>query len=189
MRKIVIFPSLVLRKQAKEVDRVDERLRREVADLRRLLEKSENGAALAAPQIGVSKRFFGRKDEDGVRVVVNPEIRKTFGRKEYPMMDKDDGSKEGFLEGCLSFPGYYGRVKRWLKIEAGWQEIVRGRLVERGEVLKAFEAIVFQHERDHLNGVLFVDHIKEDKGKFFKREGGKLVKGRVREVLRWEVKN
>lgn len=162
---------------------MDEKLKREMRELEELLKENQNGAALAAPQIGVSRRFFARRDKGQMQVLINPEIMKTFGRKEYPMIDKDDGSKEGFLEGCLSFPGYYGRMKRWLRIEVGWQELLRGRLVKKSGILGGFEAIVFQHERDHLDGILFVDHIKKDKGKFFKWEGGKMVKEKVREVL------
>jgi len=186
MRKIVVFPNPVLRKQAREIGRVDGELKKEVADLKRLLKESENGAALAAPQIGVSKRFFGRKDKKEMKVVLNPKIVRSFGKKEYPMIDKKDGSKEGFLEGCLSFPGYYGRVKRWLKIEAVWWEIVRGKLTEKSKVLEGFEAIVFQHERDHLDGVLFVDHIKKDKGKFFKWEGERMVKWKAGNIINQE---
>ena len=87
-----------------------------------------------------------------------------------------DGEKEDdFLEGCLSFPDLFGTVKRYLKIEAHWQEMVKNKLVSRKKTMNGFEAIVFQHELDHLDGILFIDHIKRDGGKLFKFIGEKKV--------------
>ena len=165
---------------------MDESLKKEVGQLTEMLAVSKNGAGLAGLQIGINKRFFGVKKGEKVSVLINPKIVKTEGEKEYPMRDKEDGSKEYFLEGCLSFPGFYGRVKRWLKIEAEWQELVKGKLVNKSGVLVDFEAVVFQHENDHLDGILFIDRVNKDGGKFFRWEEGKSKKYGVRQLLRKE---
>jgi len=178
MPKIVLYPSPVLRKTAKAVEKTDETLLKEVSDLVKVLEKSEDGAGLAAPQIGVSKRFlaiFDRRNKK-TRVYVNPKIVKFFGTKDFVKMIIDEKDDEDFLEGCLSFPQLFGTVKRYLRIKLVWQEIIDGKLVKKKQKIEGFEAVVLQHEIDHLNGVLFVDHVREDKGKFYKMIEGKLMK-------------
>lgn len=170
MKKIVLYPANVLRQTLSEVVSVDEKLTREVADLIEILEKSDNGAGLAANQINSKKRFFGVKNgrTKQVDIFINPKIVKTDGEKVYPMIKLEDGGEEEFLEGCLSFPDYFGTVKRYLKIEVEWMEIKNNELTNKIKTMTGFEAIVFQHEGDHLDGILFVDHIKRDGGKFYK---------------------
>lgn len=170
MRKIVLYPAKILREVLPEVVAADKKLVDDVADLSELLEKSDNGAGLAANQIGSRKRFFGVKNGQTkkVDIFINPKVVQTYGEKTYPVIKLDDGGEDDFLEGCLSFPDYYGTVKRYLKIEAEWEEIEGNKLVKKTRTMNGFEAIVFQHESDHLDGVLFVDYIKRDGGKFYK---------------------
>jgi len=180
MRKIVEYPQKILRKKARVIKIVDKIFLEEVKELREILEKNENGAGLAGPQIGVSKRMFAVKDENKIKVFLNPLIKKKIGKRVYPIIEKEDGRKEYFLEGCLSFPNFFGRVKRWLEIEVEWQELKGDNLVDKKKVLKNFEAIVWQHERDHLDGILFIDHIRKDGGKFFKMEAGVMQKWKLK---------
>ncbi|MBU3935602.1 peptide deformylase [Patescibacteria group bacterium] len=180
MRKIVEYPQKILRKKAKVIKKADKIFLEEANQLKEILEKSENGAGLAGPQIGVSKRMFAIKNEDKVRVFLNPLIKKKIGKRVYPIIEKEDERKEYFLEGCLSFPNFFGRVKRWLEIEVEWQEVRGGALIKKNIVLKSFEAIVWQHERDHLDGILFIDHIRKDGGKFFKMEAGVMKKWKLK---------
>ena len=170
MKKIVMYPAKILREELVKVLVVDQKLLDDVADLSEILEKSENGAGLSANQIGSKKRFFGLKNGQTkkVDIFVNPRIIQTFREKTYPMIKMDDGKEDDFLEGCLSFPDYFGQVKRYLKIEAEWEQIEDNKLVKKTKTMTGFEAIVFQHELDHLDGILFVDHIKRDGGKFYK---------------------
>ena len=135
-----------------------------------ILEKSDNGAGLAANQIGSGKRFFGLKNSKTKKadIFINPRIVQAHGEKTYPVIKLDDGGEDDFLEGCLSFPDYFGTVKRFLKIEAEWEETGGDKLVKKTRTMNGFEAIVFQHEADHLDGILFIDHIKRDGGKFYK---------------------
>lgn len=186
MPKIVLYPNDVLRKTAKTVEKIDEKLLEEVMNLAKVLEKSGDGAGLAAPQIGVSKRFlaiFNRRDKK-TRVYVNPKIVKAFGTKDFVKMVIDEERDEDFLEGCLSFPQLFGTVKRYLTIELVWQEIIEGKLIKKKEKFEGFEAVVLQHEIDHLDGVLFIDHVRQDKGKFYKMIEGKLVKWKVDDTFK-----
>lgn len=185
-REIVMFPSKILRTKTKRVEMVDEELQKETEELKNMLEASENGAGLAAPQIGISKSFLGIKEKEGVKILINPELEASFGKKVYPKIINDDGTESDFLEGCLSFPDLYGTVKRFLKIKVSWEEIVGKKLVKKEKELQGFEAIVWQHEADHLEGVLFVDHIKRDGGKFYSWVGKKKVVVDVNVVLNKE---
>ena len=112
MRPIVMYPNEVLRKKVPAVKSVAEILT-DVADLKEVLETSENGAGLASTQLGIEKRFFGLKNGKKVIVLINPQILGVYGQKVYPVMVGDKDEKEqDFLEGCLSFPDLYGTVKR-----------------------------------------------------------------------------
>lgn len=177
MRKIVLYPNKILRVVTPEIIKVTLGLKKEINDLILILKKGDNAAGLAAPQIGLNKRFFGTKEigDGSVRVFINPKIEKTFGEMVFPVILENE-VEDDFWEGCLSFPDYFGTVKRYLKIKVSWQEIKNDILIEKEETFGGFEAIVFQHELDHLNGIVFTDHIKEDKGKFCKMIGKEMVK-------------
>lgn len=96
-----------------------------------------NGVGLAAPQIGVSLRFFVSSIPD-LQLAINPEITETFG-----------GHVSG-REGCLSFPGRQTYVRRAAGIKVTWQDIA-GK--QHSKALEGLEARIFQHELDHLNGI------------------------------------
>jgi peptide deformylase len=183
MREIVKFPDKVLRKKCQEIKEVDEILLSEIEQLREILEKSENGAGLAAPQIGISKKFLGIKNKEGVKIYLNPRIEASFGEKIYPKILEEGEKENDFLEGCLSFPDLFGTVKRYLKIEVAWEEMVDKKLETRNKILEGFGAIVWQHESDHLDGVLFVDRVKEEGGKFYLWTEDKKVPMDVDEIL------
>lgn len=148
----------VLRMTAREVtpDEIGtEKLSNMLADMRSALHDTNDGVAIAAPQIGVSLRIFlvhgsvfsDRADtpnED--KVFINPEITSTSSKKE--LID----------EGCLSVRHIYG------KIERATQATVRA-LNEQGEIFEmgasGLLAQIFQHETDHLDGILFIDKATE----------------------------
>jgi peptide deformylase len=181
MKKIVLYPAKILREVLADVKTVDKKLVDDVADLREILEKSDNGAGLSANQIGSRKRFFGVKNIETkqVEIFINSKVAQTYGEETYPVIKLEDGGEEAFLEGCLSFPDYFGTVKRFLKIVAEWEEIEGEELVKKTKTMNGFEAIVFQHEKDHLDGILFIDHIK--------RDGGKFYKWAAKEKILWDV--
>lgn len=135
-------------------------------ELCRLLEemvpfmRDSRGVGLAAPQIGEPYRFFVMDAGDKVRKVINPEILST------------GNSLAEMEEGCLSVPGIHKKVKRPKRIHVRYQNEM-GETVE--EDLKDYPARVFQHEFDHLNGVLFVDRIMPIASKLVARDLDRLA--------------
>ena len=145
VRKMCCLPGdLVLRQKAKRVPTVDGSIRRLIDDMVATMQQ-QGGVGLAAPQIGVSLRVvvIQLPDEEPF-ALVNPEIVKRSGEREV-------------VEGCLSVPGYAGDIKRSVSVTVkGWDR--RGKSVR----IKAtgLQAQALEHELDHLNGVLFVDHVE-----------------------------
>jgi len=186
MKKIVIYPHLSLRVKQKLVVSWGKEAEKTVTSLKKAIVTYGDGIGLASPQIGKKGRIFVIKanilsfpqTKTGVLAFINPKIKDTHGDKVYPAMEDDHGHKEEFLEGCLSVPAVFGPVKRWLKITVSWQEPDNlGKLIDKSADLSGMEAIVFQHELDHLNGVLFIDHVKDEKKGLFKfDEKGEKIK-------------
>lgn len=170
--------SQSLRKKSKEIVEITSEIKKTIRLLQTDLTDSGNGVGLSSPQVGKYWRVLVIKhcDHCKIKAYLNPQIIDTFDKqKTYPQLLKEDGSREDFLEGCLSFPGIYGTVRRYLRIKVRYQIINKeGSLETEEEILEDFMAIVFQHELDHLDGILFIDHVKEDKGKLFKEEEKKL---------------
>ena len=123
------------------------------------------GVGLSAPQIGVNARVFVMQIPEGeLRVVVNPQILERSQAMTTPVANRK------FLEGCLSLPDLYGEVSRaqWVKVE--YMAKQSGKFVKRSLKLEGFESRVFQHEMDHLNGILFTQRIKEQGGRLYRLE-------------------
>lgn len=177
MSKILTYPNKRLRKIAKKVEDLSRNNLRDFNSLVKKLKEADNGVGLAAPQIGISKRFFGMKDENKeVKVFINPRVLKKEGERSYFKIINEDGSQEDFLEGCLSVPGFLGTVKRFLNISVEWMEVEDSKkLVSKKENLSGFKAIVWQHESDHLDGKLFIDYVKKENGTFFKGDKDEMV--------------
>lgn len=142
---VVKFPDPVLSTKTQEVPRITDTERRLVRDMIDTM-YAENGVGLAANQVGISKQIFVAS-ADQVRgqelVFFNPVL-----------MKKEGTVKE--FEGCLSVPEFYEPVKRFKKV---WMRAMTldGKTVEvKGEGLLAR---IFQHEIDHLNGILFIDRL------------------------------
>jgi peptide deformylase len=162
IREIIIWPDPVLKQVAKPVDAVDDTVRRLLDDMAETMYAAD-GVGLAAPQIAVGKRCIvidASPRQEGQKLVhlVNPQIVKTEGVTTY-------------TEGCLSIPGEAEDVERAAKV---W---VRA-LDYSG---KPFElecdgllAIAVQHEHDHLEGTLFVDHLSSLKRELIRRRMKKL---------------
>lgn len=118
--------------------------------------KDPEGVGLSTNQIGRTERFFVAKIGEGFSTFFNPEIH-TFSSR-----------KKVFFEGCLSIPDYYGETKRPISVAVSYQN-------EKGEkiskTLKGVASWIFQHEVDHMNGILFMDRVMEFKGKVYKFVG------------------
>lgn len=158
LREIVTLPAPVLRRKARKVTEFDNDLQGLIDDMVETM-RGAPGVGLAAPQVGVSLRVivveFAERQEDEeegkqpapkLYMVVNPEITQFSN-------DKEVGT-----EGCLSIPGFVGDVERSLEVT------VKG-TNRRGKPLKikakGWLARIFQHEVDHLDGVLFTDRAEK----------------------------
>jgi len=155
--KITKYGSDVLRKVAEPVEEITDEIRQLARDMLEMMYDSE-GVGIAAPQIGVSKRIIivdvepYDLDKDPI-VLINPEI-------------VDQQGQEGAEEGCLSVPEVRGEVKRAEKV------IVEGLDLDGEKVrIEATELLAraLQHEIDHLNGVLFIDHLSRLKHRLIKK--------------------
>jgi peptide deformylase len=134
----------VLRRRAKPVEAVTPEVRKIIEDMVDTM-YNEVGLGLAAPQVGASLRLMVVADEDGreARALINPVI-------------TEQGGEIVAEEGCLSLPGIFAPVKRaeWVRLEAHDPEGRPVAIAARG-----LRARVFQHEMDHLDGVLFIDRL------------------------------
>jgi peptide deformylase len=148
---IRIVGDPVLRERAADVTDIDARLAK-LADDMLVTMYDAPGLGLAAPQVGVQKRFFvydlavGTEDERDPRVIVNPEIRESRGEWTYD-------------EGCLSVPGLSWEIVRPKEVHLVGYDLDGNEVsIEADEVL----ARLFQHELDHLDGVLLLDRLDPD---------------------------
>jgi len=136
-----------LRKKCEPVTVFDDELKKFAENMFSIM-KSAKGLGLAAPQVGDTRRLFmidlsGQDFDAEPIILVNPEI------------ETSDG-EEAVEEGCLSFPGLYLEINRAKKIKVKFQD-VEGQTHRIEATGLAARAI--QHENDHLNGVLFIDHL------------------------------
>ena len=147
---IKIYGDPVLRKKAKEIKKVDDSIRRLAFDMLKTL-KEAGGIGLAANQIGEDKKLFvidrsfftTTPGEDSPLIVINPVLVESRG-------------EQTAEEGCLSIPGTYADVTRQLEV------LVKGIDLDEREIKiegKGFLSRVLLHEIDHLNGLLFIDHL------------------------------
>jgi peptide deformylase len=145
LREIRTLGDEVLRKKCKPVREIDDRVRMLLQDIEDTLKSDENGAGLAAPQIGILRRLVVVNGPDGYLKLVNPEIVASEGEHEVE-------------EGCLSVPGRWGKLMRPVKVTVK-------ALNENGEevTIEAEDdyAKLFCHEIDHLDGILFIDKVTE----------------------------
>jgi len=146
IRKIIeLGTDDVLRKRCRKVERFDDRLHTLLDDMAETMYANE-GAGLAAPQVGLLKRCVVIDVGEGLIEFVNPEIVATEGEMTV-------------IEGCLSVPGRSGRVVRPEKVTVKAQDRNGNPVEMTGE---GFLAMAMCHELDHLDGVLYVDKMLED---------------------------
>lgn len=173
-KDIIALPNQHLRQRSKKIGLVDETVKKLIDDMKEATldwedsREHEVGVALAAIQVDqpvrivVVRNNFNNKDDRTFTVFINPVI------------TKYEGIIESDFEGCLSVPDVYGKVPRHTKVRVKAQDI-NGR--EFRITAEGFLARVFQHEIDHTNGIVFIDHIKDDSEAFFRlKEDGQLEK-------------
>ena len=160
--EIRVIGDPVLKQSAADVTEIDGNVARLVDDMVATMYAAP-GVGLAAPQIGVQKRLFvwDIDDGSGPHAIVNPEIVESDGEWTYQ-------------EGCLSVPGLSWEITRPNRVH------VVGRDLDGNEVsyeASEFEGRMFQHELDHLNGVLLVERLDEDQARQAKRQVRDLMLG------------
>ena len=144
MRIMRHLPDPVLRQKAKRVPTIDSSIQRLIDDMVETMQQA-NGVGLAAPQVGVSLRVVVvQMPGEEPMAIINPKIVKRAGEREV-------------TEGCLSLPGYAGEIKRSVSV------IVKGQ-DRQGKAIRlkttGLMAEALEHELDHLNGILYVDHLE-----------------------------
>ena len=146
-RKIHTYPDKILTQKARPVEKIDDYIIDLSRDMARLMYE-HRGIGLAAPQVGESLRVVtvdlsGPDNQEDLFTYINPEI----------IASEDETTTE---EGCLSVAGYQTRVCRARKVKVRALNLQGEEVIHEGEDLWA---VCMQHEIDHLNGILFIDHI------------------------------
>lgn len=141
VRPILVVGNPVLREKAKRISQFDRSLHTLLDDMIETM-RAAPGVGLAAPQIGVPLRVAVIEVDGVVTELINPEVVKTSGEVEVD-------------EGCLSVPGFWGRIKRAEKVTFKARDRTGKEIRIRGEGLFG-QAL--QHETDHLSGMLYIDH-------------------------------
>ena len=162
--EIRIFPDPVLEKECEEIGDIDD----EVVDLAQSMiatMKKAEGLGLSAPQVGVLKRLFVCKDfsdedEERFLVLINPKIINFEGRVES-------------REGCLSIPGFYDYIYRHERVSMTALDL-DGQ--QQSFNCDGMQSIVFQHEFDHLDGILFPERMTKIKKEIFLKKINKAFK-------------
>lgn len=120
------------------------------------LESTDGGVGLAAPQVGINRRVVAvqRVDKEGEPIEVYANI----------VIEEMRGERESGPEGCLSVPGLRGKVMRYKDITIRYTDINSDRLDQPREIredVSGFAAVIFQHEVDHLDGIIYTDKAEE----------------------------
>lgn len=162
--KKTYFGNPILRQKAKILTKeeiLSPNIQQLILDIKYTVDQRKYGVGLAAPQVGVSvalaliaiKPTPTRPDRKIFnKVIINPKIIESYG------------NRTGMWEGCISygsgsnFP--YGKAMRYKKIKVGYYD---EHAMQHTEIVNGFIAHVFQHETDHLNGILFVDRVRDNK--------------------------
>jgi len=139
------IPDPILRKKTKRVTTIDKSIKKLVANMRETLHADTGRVGLAAPQVGVSLRVtvIGLPDEEDI-ILINAQIVRRKGQRLVS-------------EGCLSIPGYVGELYRAESVTAKGLDLSGKEIRIKGEGLLS-QAL--EHEIDHLNGILYVDHLE-----------------------------
>ena len=155
---VIKAPDPKLRVQTRPVKKIALPLLNTLKEMIKLTKtfKNPEGVGLASTQIGLDESFFVAKDSKQFIKVINPIILSTSKKT------------KTYFEGCLSIPNMWGEVKRYTNLKVKYLD-EQGKTISQS--LKGVLAWIFQHEIDHLNGILFSDKVLQQKGKFYKYTG------------------
>lgn len=179
MMQVVKAPDARLKIQTKPVKKIAPALLQTLKEMIKLTQtfRDPEGVGLAATQVGLTGRYFVARIHDfkktppstpGQRASRWQGYDKKFIAVINPKILSFSKTTRTYFEGCLSIPDIWGRVKRHVSIKVSYQD-VRGNLISK--TLKGIPAWIFQHEVDHLDGVLFSERVLQQKGKFYRFTG------------------
>ncbi len=165
VKEILTSEHPVLRQKAKKIKKVDAATQKLIDDMFDSM-RDANGLGLAAPQIGVSLRVLviempADDEDDSVEAKPRTERNVTYSGEKYVLINPEIVKAEGEQfgeEGCLSIPGYVGMVRRAMKVTVKGLDRKGKEVKYKGEGLLAR---AFQHEIDHLDGILFTDRLEK----------------------------
>lgn len=165
--KVLTTPDPFLRKVAKPVAKLDKKILKEISGMIETLKAARDpeGVGLAATQVGLDRRIFLVTLNGKPEVFINPTI---TSQSEAMLSDVYKKKKDRWLEGCLSLPRIWGFVDRPYWVEIDYFTFENDKLSPRHRRFEAVESSYVQHENDHLDGILFTDHIL--------RQGGEILK-------------
>ncbi len=162
VKDVLVYPHPALKKEAAEVTEMTEEIKNVITDLKDTMLSCGHSTGIAAPQIGSLSRIVvfdasrNKKcaENNGLTVMINPEIVEHEG-----MIT--------FREGCMSVPDFTGNVNRAQRVVVHYMdEEMKPRVLNAS----GFEAVLIQHETDHLDGILFVDRVISKRTDLFKRK-------------------
>lgn len=162
VKEVLVYPNPTLKEISEDVTALTDEVKKTINDLLDTMEASNHSVGIAAPQIGKLFRiiaFDASKNKKcdnnhGKMIMINPEILKWEGIIQ-------------FREGCMSVPDYTGNVNRARKILVQYQD---ENLQQKALEAEEFEAVLIQHEMDHLDGVLFIDRVVSKRTDLFRRK-------------------
>ncbi len=192
--KILRAGNPTLRETSKSVPVFDKKVEKLIADMVTTLkvQKDPIGVGLAAPQVGKSIRLFLAKIGSNSVIFINPEITwiskatndpssqgssgQAHKKPSKPKTDNQETEREYLMEGCLSLPHYYGPVERAAEVKVTYEtpkKMDNGQwiMVKIEKKYKGLSAQIVQHEVDHLNGILFIDKLLQQKRKLYEQKG------------------
>jgi peptide deformylase len=180
---IVAYGDPVLKKEAEEIDQTFPKLKELIADMYETMYAAQ-GVGLAAPQIGKSIRMFvvdgspfadddEEDDEPDPKAVGIENFKKVFIN---PIIEEEEGEEWGFHEGCLSIPKIREEVFRKEKVHISYYD---ENFEFHEEVFEGYAARIIQHEYDHVDGILFTDHLSPLKRRLLTKRLQNISKGEV----------
>ncbi len=165
VKKILLYPNPILKTPSQEITDLSKSIQEMIQDMEDTFYNSPGCVGIAAPQVGFSYRIIvidatrakkakKNKNPHGKLICINPKIQ-----------NRQDQIR--FREGCLSIPDFTGNVIRSKKVTVSFlDENLNNRSIE----CEGFESVIFQHEIDHLDGILFLDRVRSLKQDIFRRK-------------------
>jgi peptide deformylase len=161
IRKIIRTGDPKLATISKPIAKIDKKIMGIVNDLEDTLraQKDPEGVGLAACQIGINLRIFSMVDKTQIKTLINPEILASVNKTKI---------KNKILEGCLSLPNYYSPITRNYQAKVRYMD-TNGKTITK--IFTGMSAQIIQHEIDHLNGIMFVQRLIEQKKPLYELKG------------------